>query len=156
MFCSKCGKQNSDDAKYCSACGAKLLDVSDKPVYKDTPKLAIIQPKPKKGWGVTSWVFIVLQILLLAFFFINLIFTDFSNPEPVNIIFGGWIVYLFALPIGLFVIFTESFLAVLFGIIQVCVNKKSVFSWVTFGVSVAMFAIMLILTMAGVFSMAVL
>lgn len=74
-----------------------------------------------------------------------------QNPDPVNIMLGGWIVYMFALPVGLFLIFTEAFLGAVFGVVQVCVNKSK-FSWIVFGVSLGMLVLMMILAFCGVFN----
>ncbi len=164
MFCTKCGKENVNDAQFCVNCGAKLGESASKPEVQPMPaqaqkpvqqaqrpvqKQAVA--KPRKNWGIASWVFIILQVLLLAFFFINLLFTDMENPDPVNIMLGGWIVYMFALPVGLFLIFTEAFLGAVFGVVQVCVNKSK-FSWIVFGVSLGMLVLMMILAFCGVFN----
>lgn len=165
MFCTKCGKENVNDAQFCVNCGAKLTETTSKPEAQPAPmqtqKTApqqtqrpiqkTVPAKPRKNWGIASWVFIILQVLLLAFFFINLLFTDMENPDPVNIFLGGWIVYMFALPVGLFLIFTEAFLGAVFGVVQVCVNRSK-FSWIVFGVSIGMLVLMMILAFCGVFN----
>lgn len=164
MFCTKCGKENVNDAQFCVNCGAKLSELVSKPVDQTAqpqtqksvqqvqkPAQRPVAAKPRKNWGTASWVFIILQVLLLAFFFINLLFTDMQNPDPVNIMLGGWIVYMFALPVGLFLIFTEAFLGAVFGVVQVCVNKSK-FSWIVFGVSLGMLVLMMILAFCGVFN----
>ena len=31
-FCTNCGRQNPDDARFCAQCGTRLLDASAEPV----------------------------------------------------------------------------------------------------------------------------
>lgn len=150
MFCPKCSKENPEGAIFCIECGSRITP-EEKPV--DQSKPVQTQPKTtptvknKRGWGSASWVFIILQILLLAFFFINV---AFWSDEPINLFFGGWIVLLFHLPVGMFLIFTEAFLGVVFSIIQLCQSRKA-FSWTVFAVSVVMLIIMVVLAATNTF-----
>ena len=36
MFCSKCGKQNQDDAAFCNSCGAKIAPQQQYPIQPET------------------------------------------------------------------------------------------------------------------------
>lgn len=45
MICSKCGKENNVNAKFCSGCGSVLESVvlkGEKPIYKDTAEEALV------------------------------------------------------------------------------------------------------------------
>lgn len=162
MFCPKCGKEVTNGSRFCSSCGANLdgqVASGATPARPVPPTKSNIQRQAAvknttssgRGWGTASWVFIILQVLLLAFFFINKAFIDFENPSSESILFGGWIVYLFQLPIGLFMIFTETFLGAVFATVQIC-KKRDKFSWIVFGVACGMLVLMLVLSLTGVFN----
>ena len=65
MFCSKCGKENNDTAKFCAYCGAELksalgTDTSCQPYYvEQTEKVSV-----PSGIGASGIIMIVLYVIL--------------------------------------------------------------------------------------------
>lgn len=41
VLCAECGKENDDNAKYCSKCGNRLMDYNNKKNVDPTPNLRI-------------------------------------------------------------------------------------------------------------------
>lgn len=77
MFCTKCGKEVSDNAKFCNGCGNPIVrpEGPQKPVRPETPAP---EPMPKenqkksgKGWIVLVIVLTVLAALAAGWFFVG-------------------------------------------------------------------------------------
>lgn len=68
VFCSKCGQENPDDAKYCSKCGSLIKDYGKnevKPVEKKVETIEKNNKSPNKTIKYISYVVIILAILTL-------------------------------------------------------------------------------------------
>lgn len=39
MYCPRCGKQNDDNAEFCSSCGNNLKDINQTPVYNTSQQV---------------------------------------------------------------------------------------------------------------------
>ena len=68
MFCSKCGAENADTAKFCKSCGAPI--VFQQPQYQQPqyqPPLQNEKPKKKKKKGCLITFLIALGILVVLF-----------------------------------------------------------------------------------------
>lgn len=65
MFCTKCGKQNSDNNRFCQYCGEKLViksEINQKPVSEPAV------PKKKMPSGTLKWAVLLLcQVIVIAF-----------------------------------------------------------------------------------------
>lgn len=59
MFCSKCGKENADDAKFCSSCGGSLSEINN---AQSLPK----KMKLKIRWGIFVAVIMVVSLIAIA------------------------------------------------------------------------------------------
>lgn len=73
MFCSKCGEENPDDSKFCSKCGAALVQ----------PEAPAPTPTPSAATGERTSGFAIASLVMgiVGFFF---------NPLAIlAIIFGG-------------------------------------------------------------------
>ena len=80
-FCTKCGKQNSDTAKFCTGCGISLLIPKPAPVtiadnknidigqeVKESSMLLIKKNKSLNRIVILTFALIVLIIVCLSFF----------------------------------------------------------------------------------------
>ena len=70
MFCSKCGKEISNDTKFCNHCGAsqgqeqtKTGTVADEVNNTDRPQTASVEKKMGKGMKIGGIVLLVLGLL---------------------------------------------------------------------------------------------
>lgn len=65
MFCTKCGKQNSENNRFCQYCGEKLViksEINQKPVSE------LSVPKKKMPSGTLKWAVLLLcQVIVIAF-----------------------------------------------------------------------------------------
>lgn len=80
MFCSKCGKENNDTAKFCAYCGAELkpgsgtTDASYQPYHVDqTEKVSV-----PSGIGASGIIMIVLYVIL-AIPWTDIVLTHFGQ-----------------------------------------------------------------------------
>jgi hypothetical protein len=89
MFCSNCGKENSDDARFCASCGNPITDTPPQQYTPPPPQYAPPQPqyappqytspqqqtaqpaaaKHTSGLAVTSLVFGIIGGVLFAIIF---------------------------------------------------------------------------------------
>jgi zinc-ribbon domain len=59
MFCTRCGKENRDDASFCTLCGASLTQTPAVPVV-------VSPPRPAKAWWIAGTVLAVIVIVSIA------------------------------------------------------------------------------------------
>ena len=62
MFCSKCGKELENDARFCNSCGIELK----KEISEESMIEASKSPKVKKSSLLLKMVIIVMSILIVA------------------------------------------------------------------------------------------
>lgn len=65
MFCSNCGKQNPDDAKYCYHCGEKLNSIKPDPVKPEKPK------KPKSKMPLVLAAILIVAVAAAGIYFVT-------------------------------------------------------------------------------------
>lgn len=63
MYCNKCGKEISQDTKFCNYCGTQIIDNQSK---NDNSK-----PKKKKKFYQKWWVWLIIVLLVLIIIGIN-------------------------------------------------------------------------------------
>ena len=54
MFCSNCGTQLPDDAKFCSSCGTGFVTSVREPKVEQEPQKIIVEHSAKKGQDMSS------------------------------------------------------------------------------------------------------
>jgi len=78
MFCPKCGTQNDDAARFCSACGAVFEDAAPQPQQpqyqapmQNTYPTA--QPvAPAKGFAITSMILGIVSLALFCIWYLSI------------------------------------------------------------------------------------
>ena len=81
IYCTKCGKQNPDSAKFCTGCGATLTKAIIQPAQPastltNTPSPLIAEPARKNK---TAWI--ILGITIFLGLGIGTYFMFFSNKK---------------------------------------------------------------------------
>lgn len=87
MYCNQCGQPNSNDAKFCSGCGAKLLN---KPTQSELPQPNVKLSPIRHLWLI--FLFVISVIMIIGVF-------------PYQVITGNFkFTYIFALCLWLWVL----------------------------------------------------
>ena len=80
IYCTKCGKQNPDTAKFCTGCGATLTNSSVQPTQQTTsanaPNPFTDEPAKKNK---TAWI--IIGIIIFLGLGIGAYFMFFSNKK---------------------------------------------------------------------------
>ncbi len=128
MFCTKCGAQLTDDAKFCATCGTPAGQAPP-PQVQTQPSLTPAAEKKYRYAGF--WIRflahlidqVVISIVGFVFFIIALVFTagsvmsisdlaDMEDPDPALILslVGGWLIFVMVSAIAqwLYFAFMES------------------------------------------------
>ena len=77
MYCPKCGKQNADDARFCTGCGAVLNEAQ--PVQPQP----MVQPAPvkKKKTGFKVFLAILVVLLLVGVGVVSFVFISKASHD---------------------------------------------------------------------------
>ncbi|WP_313342330.1 zinc-ribbon domain-containing protein [Sedimentibacter sp.] len=74
MFCSKCGKENSDDAKFCVSCGSEINNFSES--FEGDSVVGIkqganmqIESKGSPLFAILGWIFNAISLLFVPILF---------------------------------------------------------------------------------------
>lgn len=110
MFCTKCGKELENNAKFCVFCGEKIVGEQQEPVYEDKAASEEEQIKEeqkfldethrlmrweKKAWSIAGNVFLIMGAIFAGLFLLLGIMFAFIEPAAALIffiyagIFGG-------------------------------------------------------------------
>ena len=135
MFCTKCGAQLIEEAKFCAACGTPAGQAPQPAVPQPMPQLQTqpsqVSPVEKKYRYAGFWIRflahfidqIVISVVGFVFFMIALVFTagsvmslsdleDIEDLDPAVILglVGGWIVFIIVTSVAqwLYYAFMES------------------------------------------------
>ena len=66
MFCTNCGKELADNAKFCSNCGAQVVKKNTTPVYEATPVNKAVTTEPKKKFSGISLAGFIVSLASIA------------------------------------------------------------------------------------------
>ncbi len=132
MFCTKCGAQLTDDAKFCSTCGNPAGLAPQTLPQSHTQYQPSLSPEAEKKYRYAGfWIRflahlidqIVISVVGFVFFIIALVFTagsvmsisdlaDMEDPDPAVILglIGGWLVFIVVTAVAqwLYYAFLES------------------------------------------------
>lgn len=104
MFCPQCGGKLSDDSKFCSVCGKKLIDatseIQPKQKVDDTsvstpmtpiriPKSDFVQPKKKISYKIIIGIAIAFILFIVAIWGLKALFSSFSSDNAYAYISDG-------------------------------------------------------------------
>lgn len=68
MFCSKCGTENADGARFCASCGTALATAAPVQAPPPPPPVRGVEPVPQApstaATGKTPWVAVVLSAII--------------------------------------------------------------------------------------------
>lgn len=73
MYCNNCGKQNTEDSKFCKYCGSEIVKVTDKvvkdkPKEEESPKAENTKPKSSLGgWLALVGAGLILGLIIQAY-----------------------------------------------------------------------------------------
>jgi uncharacterized membrane protein YvbJ len=89
VYCSKCGKKNEDDAKFCAKCGASLTGEDLGKKRDDQCDEACAVGKHSRGAPI-FWGVIVILIGIWFLFEVVIKNTDLQNSLPPEIVNFEW------------------------------------------------------------------
>ena len=81
MFCTKCGKEISDDSQFCIHCGAKQTPMASAPINRK------IQKSRSNTKIINKKVIAIIVVLVLALVVVRPIITGRSVEKTINILF---------------------------------------------------------------------
>lgn len=81
MYCPRCGKQNDDNAEFCSSCGNNLKDINQTPVY-NTPKPVNAQYVPNYlAWSIVTTLLCCMPFGIVAIVYSSQVDSKLRNGD---------------------------------------------------------------------------